>query len=120
MKLVTIAVALAALSVPATADAWTHRLTVPPHSVASWNTPQRFSWTDPTVFKIGAGGHVLDATYKYERRRRCAIGWSAREAAVETQMPCRGRSPVTIEVANMRETRLRVRVTYWNPRDPTR
>lgn len=116
MKTVLILIGVCVLALPATAEGWVHRMRVPAHEVGSWETPQWFAWTDPTVFKIKVNGHLLTHGYKYERTRDCGLGWSARQAVVEAQMPCQGRSPVTIEAANLRDVRMRVRVSYWDPR----
>lgn len=118
MKTILTLTALALL-LPTTAQGWVHHMRVPAGEVTEWQTPQWFLWSDNTVFKVKVNGHVLDATYKYERKRKCAIGWSARQAAVEAQMRCHKRGPVTIEAANLRDRTIRVRVSYWDPTRPS-
>lgn len=116
MKTILItALATLLLAAPASAK-WDKRIDVPAESVAKWKTPQRFSWTDPTIFRIRVHGRDLDSVYRSDRE--CRLGWAKAALTVEAQMSCGRRSRVTLRFANLRERTVRVRVTYWDPRDP--
>lgn len=112
----------ASLLFPASANAWVKRLKIPGGETVEWTTPQRFDWTDDTVFKPKVNGRVLkgdEGSYTTEGKRRCHLGWARPAILIDASMRCRRRDNVTLRITNPRERRsARVRISYWIPGIP--